>query len=1002
MKKIRLFFTAVMVMFCSGFAFAQDLTITGVVTDESTGDPVAFASVVVKGTTTGVNTDIDGNYSITAPSDAILQFSFMGYETLEIPVNGRALINVSMKADAEMLEDAIVVGYGTAKKISSVVGSAASVSSAKIQDKPVANVADVLQGQVAGLQVYSSTGEPMSTVSMRIRGVNSIYSSTEPLFILDGSPVSSNVFLSLSGSDIENIAVLKDASSTAIYGSRAANGVIYITTKKGKRAEKPSVMLRAQYGVSSVADQKIQLMNSDQWFGFVQSVSPSTMDTPAMQTAMANAEKYGINTNWRDYFFNDAAPTWSADLNVSGASDKTDYFVSASAFSQDGTLRYSNMWRMSLRSNVNVRATDWLKLGANLQFTYQEAQTSGDSYQTNSPYNLMWQSILNAPWMSPYEINEKADGTWSYGAERKIWDTNVYNPYYLFEKQPTYDTYAWLNANTYLELNPVKGLVMRASQAVEAMDYFSNYRALADSDPDNPFNATTGSGGTARNSFQRMHRLTFSNTIEYKFDIANDHHFTLLAGQEAILYDSESFGVAVSGITDVRQNNLSDGVAPYSEPSWGKTESVFNSYFGRISYDYNDKYYLDLTLRGDGSSVFGSERRWATFYSIGAMWNMSAENFMANADWVDDLRFKASWGTTGNSGLDGNYLSIGTVGSGSSYNGQTSWGLANVSNPYLTWETVRSLNIGLSGRLFGFMNASVEFYDKYTSNMLMDIPYSYTTGHASGWGNIGEMQNTGVDIELGFDIFNNKDWFINLTTNFNYNKNTIVKLFGGRDEYTIANTGQSYKVGETLGEYFFPIYAGVDPRDGYPMWYDDAGNLTKTYSDDLAQYTDKSLYAPIAGGVQLNVQWKGLALTMDWSYVVGKYLINNDKYFLNNPAFGITNTYNMSTDVLDMWTPENTDGTLPRYESWGSRNFDSYYLEDASFLRLKNVQLSYTFPEELIKRSGFIAGFRVFITGRNLLTFTKYSGWDPEVMSNVALSTYPNSRQIIAGVEFTF
>lgn len=995
MKKIRLFFTAVMVMLCSGVVFAQNITITGVVTDEDTGAPVSFASVIVKGTTNGVSADIDGNYSISAPSDAVLQFSFMGYETIEIPVNGQAIINVSLAADAEMLEDAIVVGYGTAKKISSVVGSASSVSGSKLADRPAANAADALQGMVAGMQVLSSTGEPMSTVSMRIRGVNSINSSNTPLFILDGTPVSSDVFLSLSANDIESTVVLKDASSTAIYGSRAANGVVYITTKKGARAERATVQLRAQYGISSVAQSKLKMLNTNQWFDYLYQVMPEQWESTAMKGHMANAAKYGINTNWQDYFFNDAAPTWSVDLNVSGATDRTDYFISASVFDQEGTLRYSDMSRYSLRSNINVKANDWLKLGANMQLTYQTARTNGTSFQGSGGYSLtnpMGAALSTVPWISPYELVEEADGSWHWGAERDQYDENQqWSTYYLNSIQPSNNNYARLNGNTYLELTPLKGLVLRAVQAVEAYDYRYSYRVY----PEGPFIT----GGNANEQFTRYYQFTLSNTIEYKFSIAQDHHFNLLAGQESIMSSSEAFAVGVSGITDVRQNNLSDGVAPFSAPSWSKSDIVYNSFFGRLSYDYADKYYLDATVRGDGSSLFGESGKWGVFYSIGAMWNISRENFMAGAGWIDDFRLKASWGTTGNSGLPYNYLSIGTVGSGSSYNGETSWGIGNVSNPNLTWEVVRSFNVGLSARLFDFWNVSVEFYDKYTTNMLMEIPFSYTTGHSSGWGNIGEMQNTGVDIDLSFDIFRNKDWYINLTTNFNYNHNEITRLFAGRDSYDLPDYLQSYKVGHAYGEFWLPISAGVDPRDGYQMWYDLDGNKTKVYSEAYSNYTGKNRFAPMAGGIQFYLQWKNLGFSMDWAYVVGKYMINNDRYFFDNPAQMLP-SYNVSTNVYKMWTPENPNGTLPRFEA--TRYFDTLLLEDASFIRLKNVQITYTFPEKLIQKSGFIQGFRIYVTGRNLLTFTKFSGWDPEVDSNISVQNYPNSRQIVAGVEFTF
>lgn len=979
-------------MLCASFAFAQDLTITGVVTDETTGEPVSFASVVVKGTTVGVNTDIDGNYSITAASDAVLQFSFMGYETLEIPVNGKAVINVTMAPDSEMLEESVVVGYGTAKKISSVVGSASSVSGAKIQNKPAANAGDALQGQVAGLQVFSSSGEPMSTLSMRIRGVNSLNASNEPLFILDGSPVSSSVFLSLSGNDIESVNVLKDASSTAIYGSRAANGVVYITTKKGKRAERAQVQLRAQYGISSVADSRIDVLNTTQWFDFLHQVMPSVWESESMQANMARAQKYGINTNWQDFFFNDAAPMYSADLNISGATDKTDYFISASTFSQDGTLRFSDMSRYSLRSNINVKANDWLKLGANIQLTYQEAQTSGSAYAGNNLYNPMMASINYLPWISPYEIVEEEDGSWHYGSERDYYtESNMYNPYHLLEVQPSATNYLRLNGNTYLELNPFKGFVLRASQAVEGYDYRYSHKVY----PIDPFKPGDAS---ASESFQRYYRFTLSNTAEYKFSIANDHNIVLLAGQEAILSKTEAFGASGSGITDIRMNNLSDVKPDYDKPSWGMSETVFNSYFGRISYDYGSKYFIDLTLRTDGSSLFGLNNQWATFYSVGGMWDISRENFMAGASWIQDLKLKASWGTTGNSGID-NYLSIGTVGSAGSYDGNDAWGIGNCTNKNLTWETVRSGNIGLSARLWDFMNASIEFYDKYTTNMLMAIPYSLTTGHSSGYGNIGEMQNTGVDLEFSFDIFRNRDWFINFTTNFNYNRNRITKLFAGRDDFPMPDYLLCYQKGHDAGEFYMVKSAGIDPRDGYQMWYDLDGNKTKVYSEAYQQLVGKSRYAPMAGGFQLNVQWKSLALSMDWSYVLGKYTIVNDLFFLQSPSMNLP-SYNQSVDVLDMWTPTNTDGSLPRFES--TRQFDTMLLEDASFLRLKNIQLTYTFPEKLIKKSGFIQGLRVYVSGRNLLTFTEFKGWDPEVDTNISLSNYPNSKQVSAGIEILF
>ncbi len=987
-----------MLLVVTSAAYAQDITVTGTVTDASTGETIIGASVVLKGSTTQwTMTDDLGQYSLTVPENGVLEISFMGYTTQEIPVNGRTTIDVALEMDAQMLDDVVVVGYGSARKISSVVGSASTVNKKVIANRPTANAGDALQGQVSGLQVFSSSGEPSASVSMYMRGISSIYSDTEPLFILDGSPVSSGVFSSLNSNDIESVVVMKDASSTAIYGSRAANGVIYITTKKGQAGEKPVVSLRAQYGVSQIARHKMDLMNADQWFEFQRKVNPNFQ----MTAYQAASQQLGINTNWVDYFFNENAPLWSLDASISGASDKTDYYVSLGTFDQKGVAFDSELTRYNIRTNVNTQATKWLKMGMNIGLTYQDYQTTPYMNSGQNSYgNIMFASNNLPAWLSPYALlyDDNGNPYIDRGQEEIYFDAvGQWNAFHLSNIQPIQYTTVRVNASTYQQITPVKGLVLRAQQSLEGYDYRASQKALPVSSDEWPFGSSSPS---ASENFQRYYRLTFTNTAEYNFDIADKNHFSILAGQEAIMSDDQRFGASSNGMSDLRQPYLDNGTQA-DIPSWSRSQITYNSYFARLSYNFDERYYLDASWRIDGSSLFGENKRYANFYSVGAMWDIKKEEWMRGASWIQDLRLKASYGTTGNSGIPYNYMSWGTVGNYNGnivYGGVSGWGISTPANPDLTWETIETLNVGVTTRLWNFLGVSVEFYNRVTRDMLMEIPYSYTTGHGTAWGNVADMRNRGVDVDLSFDIIQTSDIYFNIKTNFNYNKNEIISLFDGRDSFTLANTGMRMEVGHAWGEYYYVRSAGVDPRDGMQMWYDKNGNITKNYSDDDAVMLGKQRYAPWSGGLQLNFQYKGLYVGADFTWVAGNWILNNDKWFLTNPTqFPL---YNMTTDMLNIWTKPGDVTDVPSLES--SRQFDDTYLENASFLRLKNLQIAYDFPKNWMDRTGFLAGVRVYAIARNLFTITEYSGYDPEVDSNIQMGNYPNTRQFSFGIELTF
>ena len=833
--KLKVMFLFACLFLSIGIAIAQSSNATGRVLSAEDNEPIVGATVQIEGTDTGTITDLDGKFTINVPSSAqILVISFIGMETQKINIKekNRTDLTIKLKPTAEVLDEVLVTGtYGSAKKLGSIVGSVVAIRSDKIENRPSANFADALQGQVAGLQVYTSSGEPSEGVSMRLRGIGSISSSNEPLFILDGSPISGGAFTAINPSDIENVTVLKDASSTSIYGSRAANGVVVITTKRGRGA-KPTVSIKGQYGFSEPALPTTRMMTTSQYYDLWKTISPNA-DFSIIRKYM----DMGISTDWQSYLMKDNAPTWQLDASITGVANNTNYFISASHYDQDGVEPASGMRRETLRSNIDTKVFDWLRVGVNLGLSYEDYETNNFATKGNNPYNVATLSRWALPWETPYKIVDDGNGKWHYGDRKDFFDVlGLWNPYYLLENQPGQKNKLRLYGNMFEELTPVKGLTLRASQALDAFDYRYRYRQLPA--------AFNNNSGSASETFQRYSSMTFTNTAEYKFDINKVHNATILIGQEAIIYDGSAFGASVSGITDDRLTLLSHGTTPQN-PTASIQKKVMNSYFARGEYNYAEKYYLDLSFRTDGSSVFGKNNRWASFFSVGAMWNIKKENFMQSAEWLNELSLKASYGTTGNSAFSGDpyYPSLGLVEVGK-YQGGSAFGISSVQNDDLTWEKQKSLNIGISTRMFNRLDLSVDFYNKVTSDMLMTIPYSYTTGHGSGWGNIGSMYNRGFEVSVQYELFNTKDFYWSIAGNINYNKNQITELFGGRSEYVLPNTGIKYQVGESLGDFYYVRWVGVDPEDGLQIWLDDKGNETKEYSDNYAVFTGKNQYAP--------------------------------------------------------------------------------------------------------------------------------------------------------------
>lgn len=952
------------------------------------GEPLIGVSV--KDNTSGAVaiSDIDGMYAIKVSDGDEIVWSFVGMESVTMKAYAGMSGDVVLKASTEMLEEMVIVGYGTAKKISSIVGAATTVKSEVLNSAPAASVGDALQGQVAGLQVFSSTGEPGSDVTMRLRGVNSINASNTPLFILDGSPVDVGIFTSLNPNDIENITVLKDASSAAIYGSRAANGVIFITTKKGK-GETPVVQFSASYGVSNVANYPVELMSSEQWFAFREMTDPSLASNTQFQALKDFRLNNGISYDWKKWILNENAPTWKADLSLSGRTQKMDYYISMGGFDQEGIEHFSYLERYNLRSNINVMATDWLKVGLNTTLSYQQQKSAGYSTVGTSYYNPMNIALWSLPYAVPYEILTDVSGNFAgYGKEQDyISDLGLWNYFKRMEAQPSSSNTFKINMNAYQEIRPLEGLTIRAMQALDDSEYKYTGKVLPND---------MGLSTVTEETFRRIYRLTSTNTIEYKFSLGEKHFIDLLGGHESIVYKNQGFGAASSGQTDIRMTGVNQGT-DFNQPSYSSSETSQNSFFVRMSYSFDDKYFLDGTFRTDGSSLFGEDNKYANFYSFGGMWNMKKEDFLKDVAWLDNLQVKASYGTMGNSGID-NYLSYGLTETGKQYDGIGSWYLSSLSNSGLTWETLVNTSFGVNATMFKNFTVNLELYNKLTKNMLMYIPYSFQTGFSGGWGNVGNMRNRGFDLELKYDFVNTKDWFVSAALNMNYNKNEITELFGGRNEFVDGRSGLKYEVGKPYGEFYLVEYAGVDPATGKQIWYDKDGNLTGSYSESDAKFIGKNRFAPWSGGLNINVSYKGFALNAAFSGVFGKYIENYDRYFIENPSF--VDESNMTARMMNIWTTPGQITDIPK--AGETIKHDSRWIDNASFVRLKNLQLSYTLPAAVAKKTGLLNGMKVYVTGRNLVTFTGYKGIDPEVDYETASGDYPNTKQIIAGVEFTF
>ena len=997
--KSRFLLALFLLCFCS-FTWAQ-VKVVGIVTDSS-GEAIIGANIVEKGVPgNGTISDINGNFTLNVKSNkAVLTVSFIGYKDKNVSLNGSTSLKVTLEEDSQALDEVVVVGYGSVKK-SNLTTSVSKMTSEAIEGRPVTNLSDALSGQLAGVQTQTGSGIPGEEMQITVRGVSSINGSSSPLIVVDG--VITENMSNVNPSDVASIQVLKDAAATSIYGARGSAGVILIETKQAQKGA-PVVKWESYLGFQNAVGLP-EMMSPEEWMAYnlwlknamwLQKDGNNTLDTPNKSrpsgdrvnpdwllnpnsdTADWTLRSDLPQTDWVDAILRTAF-THSHQVSVSSKGDRYSIYASAGYMNQEGIVKHTGYERFNFRINASMNINKHIKAGVNFAPTIS-SQDRGESEGKDKV-------IMTALTMIPtIDINE---GTRSLGFSKFRKDD--VNPYERLKQVTDRRSTKNFDVASWVEANIIKGLTFKSMFNYSSDNRIDEYFLPLD------VQKMSVKSATASSKVISGSRTGWQNTLSYDLAIKKKHQMNILLGQSI---ENRSIYTADMKATDFPLDNvytLNQGATP-SLASTVRNIVRTASLFGRLSYNYGDKYLLSASVRRDGSSRFGTKGRWATFWSVGLMWNILGEKFMKNCQWLTNAQLAVSTGTSGNSEIP-NYDHLALVAGSGDYMNEA--GIAPISkgNENLEWEKLWTTNIALHLGFFNRINLNAEFYNKKTTNMLMAVPVSYAdAGYGSRWDNVGGMLNRGVELDINADIIQTKDWNWNVSANVSYNKNEITELYNGVQEYTIATTGTKLVVGHSYGEFYLNRYAGVNPANGDPLWYDKNGEITTEYNEADKVLVGHSYIAPWQGGFGTTVSWKGLSLGAQFSWVGDRWMINNDRYFEENTTF---DNYNLSRRMLyDRWKKPGDVTDIPRYGT--TPQFDTHLLENASFLRLKNLTLGYTFPEALLKKTKFFSKGRIYAQAQNLFTFTDFSGLDPESHLNMYQAQYPMSRQFTFGLEVTF
>ena len=993
MKKIQTIFFSLLIA-VSAFA---DINVKGTVIDADNSEPMIGVSILVKGTSVGTVTDIDGNFELSVPDKATLQLSFIGYKSIDIRAVAEPM-RIIMESDAQQLQEVVSLGYSAVKK-AELSSAVVTVSAEDLTDVTTSDVGSMLQGKIAGVQISSSTGSPGAAAEIRIRGTGSITAASDPVYVVDG--VMGGQF---NPNDVETISVLKDAGATGIYGAAAAGGVIVVTTKSGKRNEKTRVNVRATVGSTQPLFGNFRLMESEELYYF----NKSFYDYELFKSQRP-IELLDRNYNWRDYFFKNGV-TQDYYISVAGGGKKLGYYASFDYYKQDGTFLNTGYEKFSGRVNLNAELFKWLDMKVSGYFDKSNSQSEASWRMMDDAYNKL-------PWDNPYD----ADG----------------NPVYIDSNKKLPDGGTWYSRNGWNMLHNAQydyskggGLAMGVDlqlnfHITDWLTFQSSNRFSHSNSKwtvyEDPRSFSDNLNGYLENSLDQSNSFGTTNILKAQHQWGA-HSVNGMAGFEYGVWKSEyttSAGTGMPNGVDALNATVPKAVSGYVMPgaSWAA--------FIQAGYDYGKRYFLNATFRAEASSIFAPGKRVGYFPSVSASWLISNEDFMKSQKIVSFLKLRASYGITGNNNIPA-YRYLATYALSASYNGVTSGLPSRLSNPMLCWETANMAAVGIDLTFIDRIDMSIDLYNTDNTGLLLDVPVAPSTGFFEITKNAGTVRNQGIEYRLDAQVLKIKDVQWNVGFNIGFNKNRVIEIPDHIPFTQGLNASQQVKEGQDIYTWYLKEWAGVDPANGDPLWYvvdekgdyvlDGAGNKTTTNDYNATNPHAVGKATPLfQGGLNTQISWKGLSLSINTNFTYGNLVYNYNRETLDSDgAYPDFNQYSMINNPFgwSRWEKPGDEATHPKAVHYGNQDAhktSSRYLEDGSYFRLKNITLGYDFCATLIPKK-YMNKCRVYVSADNIATATKFSGMDPEVSITTSGGStagmysdhYPIARNIVGGIEIEF
>ena len=1021
-------------------------TVKGTVLDASTGEPLIGATIMADGTNNGVATDLEGRFSFNVPDNVKnILVSYVGYDAKVVPA--AANVKVELEKANTQLDDVIVVAYGTAKK-SSITGSASSIDVTKLESRPITNVTKAIEGQVTGVLTTTGSGQPGSSATIRVRGYGSINASSEPLYVVDGIPYDGSLS-SINPSDIESMTILKDASAGALYGARGANGVVMITTKKGKEG-KASVNWRSTVGWASRAIKEYDMLNQKDFvqlsyeakrndYVFKSGYSWADAETAAVNalSGLLGGEAYNPfknytwgeiidpatgqvrsdaqaawNEPWMDALMNNNALRHEHQVSVSGGTDKTKYMFSLGYLNEDGILTTTGFQRYNARANVSTNVTDWFS--ANLNTSLSHSMQNFSDYDGSSTSNVWYSAQFVSPLFPVYikdaegknVLDENNKPQLDYGEGGRPGSYNDFNPLggLLDDKADTKTDAASVRTGVTFGSDSERFGVFKGLKL--AVNFGLDYRNQLQKSYMNMYHGNqANAGGLLMKYNGRTQSYTFNQLLTWNRSF-NSHNIDVLLGHEFYAYKYEYMDAGktnlVDGILELRP-----GTTMYSADSYSNNYRI-ESWLGRVNYNYDEKYYVDASFRTDGSSRFHKDARWGTFWSVGANWRLSKEAFMKDVEWIDNLSLKASYGEQGNDQLSSLYAWQSLYNLSYANANQIGGLVSTLENKEISWEKSGNFNVGVEAALFNRrLNFNIEYYNKKTTDMLLSYPMALSTGFSGYDDNVGDISNSGIEFEIRATPVMVQDFTWNVSLMGSTVKNKVLKLTAESPE--IINGVYSIKEGNELNTFYMAKSAGVDPATGAQLYWvydkDEQGNIVnERISSDYSKAATSKYYLgsripDLYGSIGTDFSWKGFDLSILTTYSIG------GKIYDSLYAASMNNMYynnNWNSHILRRWQKPGDITDVPRVEVAGEYTTTDRFLVDASYYAIKNITLGYSLPKNLMKKAR-INSVRVFGSVDNLALFSHLQGMDPQYDFDGSTDyAYTPNKTYTVGIEVNF